>query len=67
MTDYRLYFLNPASGGIVAVEDVVARGDDHALVVCEKYHGPQPLELWCGSRRVAEIEGEDWRARATPY
>lgn len=55
MTHYRLYVLGPAGRFARAVDlDCVDDGD--ARMQAQGRAGPDPLELWCGSRLVAKIE-----------
>ena len=44
--DYRLYFLDPYSGHIDEVEELVAEGDEQAIELAgRKGHG-RAMELW---------------------
>lgn len=52
MRDYRLYIIG-AGGAIKAVEELVAPGDDEAIVASSSKHIGHGRELWCGPRMVA--------------
>ena len=56
MAYYRLYFMDPRSGHIAAFEAIEAPDDEAALLAAEKHRGWQPLELWCGGRKVQRLE-----------
>ena len=58
MAYYRLYFMDPRSGHIAAFEEIEAESDDDAVAAAERYRGRQPLELWCGGRKVHRIEAD---------
>ena len=58
MAYYRLYFMDPRSGHIAAFEEIEADCDEQAIAETEKYRGWQPLELWCGGKKVHRIEAE---------
>jgi hypothetical protein len=58
MAYYRLYFIDPRRGHIAAFEEIEAEGDDHAIAAAEKYRGWQPLELWCGGKKVHRVEAD---------
>ena len=49
---YRLYLLSSPDGRFVGFEEIDAPDDLEAVRVAEGHAGPQPLELWCGKRRV---------------
>lgn len=49
---YRLYLLDGADGRFVGFEEIEAIDDAEALRLAAAHEGPQPLELWCGKRRV---------------
>ena len=53
---YRLYFMNPISGHIERFADFEAPDDSAALSLAREHIGDNPLELWCGSRKVHRIE-----------
>lgn len=59
---YRLYMLSRSDGRFVGFEEIEAADDLAAVNVAEAHAGPQPLELWCGKRKVKSfpaIEEED--------
>ena len=56
MHHYRLYFLDQRSGHILRAADYEAVDDAEALLLAREQQGAHPLELWCGARRVAEVE-----------
>lgn len=49
---YRLYRLSHADGRFVGFEEIEAGDDVEAVRLAERHCGPQPLELWCGKRKV---------------
>jgi hypothetical protein len=53
---YRLYFMHPLTGHIERVHEVEAASDDEAIRLIEAEAGREPLELWCGPRKVHRIE-----------
>ena len=52
MVYYRLYLLNPANGRFVGFEEIEAPDDVEAVHMAMNFGGNQPLELWCGKRKV---------------
>jgi hypothetical protein len=54
MAYYRLYFMR--AGHIYRCRDFLADGDPEALGIADSFAGPDPMELWCGSRRVRSFE-----------
>ena len=56
MAYYRLYFMNPRSGHIDRFESIEAEGDAAAVAAADAHQGRQPMELWCGGRKVARFE-----------
>lgn len=52
MIYYRLYRLAGPGGRFVGFEEIEAAGDAEAVRAAEAFFGPQPLELWCGKRKV---------------
>lgn len=56
MAYYRLYFMDPRSGHIIAFEPIEVAGDEAAIAHAEKHVGWQPLELWCEGRKVHRFE-----------
>ena len=53
---YRLYFMNPRNGHIERFESIAAEGDAAAMMAADAHQGRQPMELWCGGRKVARFE-----------
>jgi hypothetical protein len=53
---YRLYRLNPATGGIVSGSDVEAADDAAAIAIAHAQLGESgaPFELWRGTQRIYE-------------
>ena len=49
---YRLYLLAEAGGRFVGFEEIEAPDDVEAVRLAEGHVGEQPLELWCGKRKV---------------
>lgn len=56
MAFYRLYFISPRDGHFVRSEGFEATDDDSALALAEERRGANPLELWCGGRKLMRIE-----------
>ena len=56
MAYYRLYFMDPRSGHIIAFEPIEAAADEVAIRLAERHVGWQPLELWCQGRKVRRFE-----------
>lgn len=52
MAYYRLYMLSGAEGRFVGFEEIDAEDDVDAVRIAEAHAGKQPLELWCGKRKV---------------
>ncbi len=52
MAYYRLYRLSVPAGKFVGFEEIEAADDAEAVRQAEAYLGRQPLELWCGKRKV---------------
>ena len=52
---YRLYMLGTVDGRFVGIEEIEAEDDVDAVRLAERHAGRQPLELWCGKRRVKRI------------
>jgi hypothetical protein len=49
---YRLYILSGSEGRFVGFEELEAVDDVEAARLAEAHVGAQPLELWCGKRKV---------------
>ena len=56
MSYYRLYFMHPLSGHIERVHELEAGSDAEAIRLVEAKAGREPLELWCGTRKIHRIE-----------
>ena len=52
MNYYRLYLLSDDGGHFVGFEEIEAADDVQAVHAAERHCGAQPLELWCGKRKV---------------
>ena len=52
MAYYRLYMLGSIDGRFVGIEEIEAADDVEAVRSAEQHAGAQPLELWCGKRKV---------------
>lgn len=52
MAYYRLYRLSEPAGHFVGFEEIEAEDDVAAARLAEGRSGAQPLELWCGQRKV---------------
>ncbi len=55
MVYYRLYLLNGPDGRFVGFHEIEAPDDVEAVRVAHERAGSNPLELWCGERRVTSI------------
>ena len=49
---YRLYILSGSEGRFVGFEEIEAADDVDAARQADAHVGAQPLELWCGKRKV---------------
>ena len=56
MPYYRLYFMRPATSHIQRFADFHAPDDEVAILRARAHEGPQPLEHWCGQRKVKRLE-----------
>ena len=56
---YRLYLLSGPSGRFVGFEEINASDDLEAVRIAQNFAGPQPLELWCGKRKVKSFPAAD--------
>lgn len=56
MPYYRLYFLEPGTLKIKAVDDFNAPSDESAIALCETRRGHRPMELWCQARKVTTFD-----------
>ena len=59
MVYYRLYLLSASDGRFVGFEEIEAPDDVEAVRVAQRHAGPQPLELWCGKRKVKSFPAVD--------
>ena len=55
---YRLYRLAEPDGRFVGFEEIEAADDVEAARLAEPHVGSQPLELWCGKRKVRAFAAE---------
>ena len=58
MVYYRLYMLSNSDGRFVGFEEIDAPDDVEAVRRAEAHVGPQPLELWCGRRKVKSLPAQ---------
>ncbi len=61
---YRLYMLNPANGRFIGFEEIEAPDDVEAVHTAAQHSGSQPLELWCGKRKVKSFPAQNRAAEA---
>lgn len=59
MAYYRLYLLNDPDGRFIGFEEIEAPDDTEAVRLAHRHLGPQPLELWCGTRKVRTFPAEN--------
>lgn len=59
MVYYRLYLLSNPDGRFVGFEEIDAPDDLEAIRLAENHAGPQPLELWCGKRKVKSFPAQE--------
>ncbi len=52
MAYYRLYLLSVPDGRFVGFEEIEVADDLAAVHAAEAHAGLNPLELWCGKRKV---------------
>ena len=57
MPDYRLYLLDRHSGHIKSAEDFHAPDDGAAVHRIDLRGSPEPMEIWCGPRKVWHFDG----------
>ncbi len=57
MAYYRLYFLDGPKGGIHEFREFEAEDDLAALAEASAWRSVEPMELWCGGRKVRRWEG----------
>lgn len=65
MAYYRLYILSGPDGRFVGFEEIEAADDVEAARAAEAHVGAQPLELWCGKRKVKSFPALEGK-RASP-
>ena len=63
MPSYRLYFFTPRAHGIVRLVEFEASSDDAAHRRALEQRGDHALELWAGTRKLAEIPATDLASR----
>ena len=64
MPYYRLYFLDRFTGHIRTAENLYAADDGDAAEQVRERDLAEPLELWCGGRKVARFEaGPEFAAK----
>jgi len=56
MQIYRLYLLNPQTGGIDGFEEISAADDTGAVALVDRLACAVPTELWVGSRKVGRYD-----------
>jgi hypothetical protein len=56
MQIYRLYLLNPRTGGIDGFEEISAADDSGAAALVDRLAHNVPTELWVGSRKVGRYD-----------
>ena len=59
MVYYRLYLLSNPDGRFVGFEEIDAPDDVEAVRIAETHCGRQPLELWCGKRKVKSFPARE--------
>lgn len=59
MVYYRLYVLSAPEGRFVGFEEIEAPDDVEAVRIAETHCGRQPLELWCGKRKVKSFAAKE--------
>lgn len=62
---YRLYLMARADGRFVGFEEIEAEDDQAAVRAAERFLGNQPLELWCGPRKVEGFPADAATSRQT--
>lgn len=63
MPEYRLYTMCPFTGHIQRFDDFLAGDDSAATTRAQRHEGDDPLEVWCGHRKVTRIEAVDVATR----
>ena len=59
MVYYRLYLLSNPDGRFVGFEEIDAPDDVEAVRIADTHSGKQPLELWCGKRKVKSFPAKE--------
>jgi len=49
---YRLYFMDAFSGHIQKVRELEAEDDPDAIRIANHWRESDPMELWCGDRKI---------------
>ena len=57
MPAYRLYHLDRFSGHIERAETLHAADDVAAIHRIQLRQSPEPMELWCGGRKISRFDG----------
>ena len=60
---YRLYLLSNPDGRFVGFEEIDAPDDLEAVRMAQAHSGQQPLELWCGKRKVKSFPAKELGVR----
>ena len=56
MVYYRLYQLRGSKNHVASFREFHADGDSVAILFAESWRGFNPMELWCGDRKVRRWE-----------
>lgn len=65
MPDYRLYFLDRETGHIERAETLQAADDVAAIHRIQLRGSAEPMELWCGGRKVSRFNDAPEAAAST--
>ena len=57
LAEYRLYLLDPVTGHIAGAETIYSADDIGAICLVQERVSDEPLELWCGQRKVRRFDG----------
>lgn len=52
MRYYRLYFMDGFDGHIESFRDFEASDDGDAVMIAHAWRKMQPMELWCGPKKI---------------
>ncbi|MDQ4086896.1 MAG: hypothetical protein M3177_02610 [Pseudomonadota bacterium] len=55
--------MSSSDGRFVGFEEIEALDDLEAVRLAGRHIGPQPLELWCGKRKVKAFPAEEAGAK----